>query len=207
MGALTGGALGVLVGVGAVGVVHALAWTTASGATAWLLSAVSVAALGVSASWIGALRGCAGGLVAIIEELDLVARLYERLRPRLVAYASALRDGARGAEARARAIADLGSEVDDADRGSGLAERAERLVARVLHGLFAGQLLKALLDDAEHGDARDWAAVETAGQERALEATADLVRGMVLGPTIVVGLLSVLAALLPHAIHALYSAP
>ncbi|MEQ9324455.1 MAG: hypothetical protein RIF41_35150, partial [Polyangiaceae bacterium] len=185
-----------------------LDWTAASGTTAaWLLSAISVATLGLGGAWIGALRGCAGGLVAVIEELDLVARLYERLRPHVHAYANALRDGARGAEARARAMVGWREETDETERGAGLAERAERFVARTLHAIVAGQLLKALLDDADEDDTRDWIAVEAAGQARALEATADLVRGMVLAPTIVAGLLSVLMALSPHALHALLNAP
>lgn len=53
---------------------------------------------------IGGLRGCARGLGGLVDELDLVPKLWMLVRPHVQRYASAARSGARHAEARASAL-------------------------------------------------------------------------------------------------------
>jgi hypothetical protein len=200
IGCLAGGAIGVV----ATAIAHAFGWSGASGWTAVGLSAISLAALAVGGAWIGALRGAGGAVVSIVLELDLIPRLYQLVRPHLQRYGAALQQGSRGAEARAMALAGLsGDHAGELPAAQDLAERVERYIARLIHGALAGGMLRALLGKSESAAAAaHWAEVEEIGQARATEAMAELIRGMIQGPTPLITLVSGLLALLPHALYA-----
>jgi hypothetical protein len=199
-GGFVGGVVGLLVGAIVSAVVHLLGWGGGEGWTAFGLATISAAAFMVGGAYIGALHGCARALGMLIGQLDLVPKLWTLVKPHIARYAKAAQSGARHAEARAEALRGLQEdERDEGEAPEGIAERAERYLAGLLHGVLVGGLLRGLLGRNE----ASWDDVEGQGLGRATLVVGDLIARLFHGPALLAMLITVAVAVAPHAVFSL----
>jgi len=199
LGGLAGGALGAATGVVLTLVTRLLGWGAGEGWTAWLLGALTVVVFSGGGTYLGGLRGCAKELARAIDELGWVDKLWSKVQPHVERYARAVRSGATHANARSAALREL-KQSDGTAEVDGIAERAERYVASLIHGALVGGLLRSMVSEV---DDASWEQVEVQGLRVAREAVGDMVARMFHGPAVIAMVLTVVAAAAPHALATL----
>ena len=203
LGGFTGGGLALLVSFALLAGTR----SEASGMTTALIVVITACIAALGGVYIGALRGCSRAVGDLVEDHQIIPRLYRLIKPKLAAYTQRLRAGESPAMARKSTLAEFREDTSQKTAtGATLsfAERTERYLAGLLYSALAGSLLRALTGGSVlEEDLSHWTQVEEAGLRRANHAFGDLLNRMFHGPILLALVLTALAAAVPHAVYIL----